>query len=141
MIRTYSELISLPTFLERYNYLKLGDKVGEETFGFDRIFNQQFYRSREWRQIRSQILTRDMGCDLAIADRPIPKGAKIFVHHMNPISIDDIRYSSDYLLNPEYLITTIKLTHDAIHFGDESLLYSDEPVVRQPNDTCPWRIQ
>ena len=140
MIRSYSELITIPTFIERYRYLKLGDRVGEETFGFDRYLNQAFYTSREWRQMRSQIITRDFGCDLGDLDRKIPSGVKIFIHHMNPISIDDIRCSSDYLANPEYLITTIKLTHDAIHYGDESLLLSDEPIERAANDTSPWKL-
>ena len=140
MIRTYSELIEIPDFIGRYRYLKLGDRVGEETFGFDRYLNQQFYRSREWKDIRNYVITRDYGCDLGITGREIPKGVKIFIHHMNPIDEKDIRLSSDYLLNPEFLITTIKLTHDAIHYGDESLLYSDAPIERSPNDTCPWRV-
>lgn len=140
MIRSYSELVTIPTFVERYEYLKLNDRVGEETFGFDRYINQQFYRSKEWRTLRNYIITRDMGCDLGIAERPIPNGVKIFIHHMNPISVKDIRHSSEYLMDPEYLITTIKLTHDAIHYGDASLLYEDTPVERTPNDTSPWRI-
>lgn len=140
MIRTYSELIKIPTFIERYNYLKLGDRVGEETFGFDRYLNQAFYHSTEWKQLRAKIIARDFGCDLAFKTREIPKGTRIFIHHMNPINANDLLCSSDYLTNPEYLITTIKLTHDAIHYGDETLLYDEEPTVRTPNDTCPWRI-
>lgn len=139
-IRTYSELIKLPTFLERYNYLKLGDRVGEETFGFDRYLNQKFYKSKEWRDIRNYIITRDRGCDLGMFDRDIPNGVKILVHHMNPIRASDIRFSTDYLANPEYLITTIKRTHDAIHFSDEGLLYEEAPIVRTRNDTCPWKL-
>lgn len=139
MIRTYSELIKLPNFIDRYNYLKLGNKVGEETFGFDRYLNQIFYRSKEWKDVRNYVITRDCGCDLGIIGREIPKGMKIFVHHMNPIDEHDIRLSTDYLFNPDFLITTMKLTHDAIHYGDESLLYSDSPIERLPNDTCPWR--
>lgn len=138
-IRTYSELIKIPTFLERYEYLKLGDRVGEETFGFDRYLNQNFYKSKEWRDIRNFVITRDHGCDLASYDRKIPKGLRVYIHHMNPIRAKDIIYSSDYLLNPEYLITTIKLTHDAIHYGDQELLIADEFIERQRNDTCPWR--
>lgn len=138
-IRTYSELIELPTFYNRYLYLKLGDKVGDETFGFDRYLNQQFYRSKEWRDIRNYVIFRDRGCDLAMEDREIPKGLKVFIHHMNPISVSDIRYSSDYLTNPEFLITVTKRTHDAIHYGDESLLIEDEPILRVMNDTCPWK--
>ena len=137
--RTYSELIRLPSFIERYNYLRLGDRVGEDTFGFDRYLNQKFYRSKEWKDIRNYVITRDMGCDLAMQDREIPAGLKVFVHHMNPIRPNDIRFTTDYLSNPEYLITTTKRTHDAIHYGDTDLLYEDEPVIRRPNDTCPWR--
>ncbi len=138
MIRTYSELITIPTFLERYRYLRLGDRVGEETFGFDRYLNQYFYRTPEWKAIRNQVMIRDHGCDLACPDHEIPKGIKIFIHHMNPITVKDIRNKSEFLLNPDYLISTIKQTHDAIHYGDESLLML-EPIVRTRNDTCPWR--
>lgn len=138
-IRTYSELLTIPTFIERYRYLKIGDRVGEETFGFDRYLNQQFYRSKEWRDIRNYVITRDQGCDLAVADREIPKGCRVLIHHINPIRPKDIIHSSDFLLNPEYLITTTKLTHDAIHFGDETLLIEDSFTGRHINDTCPWR--
>ena len=138
-IRTYSELIKIPSFIERYEYLKLGDRVGEETFGFDRYLNQQFYKSKEWKDIRNFVIARDRGCDLASFDREIPKGLRILIHHMNPIRAKDIIHSSDYLLNPDYLITTIKLTHDAIHYGDQELLIADEFIERRVNDTCPWR--
>ena len=138
IIRTYSELIKIPTFEERYEYLRLGGKVGEETFGFDRYLNQLFYRSDEWRSLRNDIIIRDGGCDLGISDREIGRGIKILIHHMNPITVEDIVNRSDFLLNPEYLICTIKRTHDAIHYGDKELLYQD-PVVRFKNDTCPWR--
>jgi hypothetical protein len=137
-IRTYSELIELSTFEERYEYLRLGGKVGEETFGVDRYLNQILYTSPEWRSLRNQIITRDGGCDLGIRDREIPEGVKIFIHHMNPITVEDILNRSDFVFNPEYLISTIKNTHDAIHYGDSSLLYED-PIVRSKNDTCPWR--
>lgn len=140
MIRSYSELIRIPTFLERFEYLKLGDKVGEETFGFDRYINQQFYKSNEWKNIRNLVIARDYGCDLGIEEHPIPKGVRVFIHHMNPISVNDIRHSSEYLLDPEYLITTIKITHDAIHYGDASLLYEEVPIERTANDTSPWRL-
>ena len=136
IIRTYSELMTLSTFEERYEYLRLGGRVGEETFGFDRYLNQLFYRTKEWRQLRNHIITRDGGCDLAIPDREIR--VKILIHHMNPITVDDILNRSDFLLNPEYLICTIKNTHDAIHYGDSELLYKD-PIARFKNDTCPWR--
>ena len=135
-IRTYSELIAIPTFEERYKYLKIGGKVGEETFGFERYLNQEFYKSHEWQSIRRQVIVRDLGCDLGIEGREIH--GKIIVHHMNPITIDDIVSASDFLLNPEYLICTLKSTHDAIHYGDESLLIK-APVERMKNDTCPWK--
>lgn len=136
IIRTYSELIKLPTFEERYEYLKLDGKIGEETFGFDRYINQEFYRSNEWLKVRDFVIVRDGGCDLAIEDREIV--GKILVHHMNPITIDDILNRSEFLLDPEYLISTIKNTHDAIHYGDSSLLIT-APIERRKNDTCPWR--
>lgn len=136
-IRTYSELVKLSTFEERYEYLKLGGTVGEDTFGFDRYLNQAFYKSKEWLDIRNYVITRDNGCDLGTPGRDI-YGDKILIHHMNPITKEDILNRSDFLLNPEYLITTIKNTHDAIHYGDSELLYKD-PIVRSKNDTCPWR--
>lgn len=137
MLRTYSELITIPTFIERYRYLKLGGRVGEETFGFDRYLNQIFYTSDEWRSVRDYVIVRDHGCDLGIRDREI-LGSRILVHHMNPITVDDILKRSKFLLNPEYLITTVKNTHDAIHYGDEDLLFTGL-VERTKNDTCPWR--
>lgn len=137
MIRTYSELITLPTFEERYRYLKLGGKVGEETFGFDRYLNQVFYSSPEWKTFRRDIIVRDMGCDLGIEDRVI--GGNIFIHHINAIALADIhRRNLEVLLNPENVICTSFNTHNAIHYGDESLL-TLAPIVRRPNDTCPWR--
>lgn len=135
-IKTYSELITLPTFEERFNYLRIGGRVGEETFGFDRYLNQMFYRSDEWRALRDRIIIRDNGCDLAMPDRDIHE--RIIIHHMNPITKEDILNRSDMLLNPEYLICTIKSTHDAIHYGDGSLLFT-APITRTKNDTCPWR--
>ena len=139
MIRTYSELITIPTFEERYEYLRLNGRVGVETFGFDRWLNQEFYRhSPEWRSVRDEVIIRDCGCDLACEDRKIQEGQKIYVHHMNPINVDDIIHMSSYLLNPEYLITTVFNTHQAIHYGNQDLLIKN-PVVRRPNDTCPWR--
>lgn len=139
IIRSYSELILLPTFEDRYRYLRLGGRVGEETFGFDRYLNQRFYRTdEEWLEVRDFVIARDLGCDLAMPDRGIPDGVRILVHHMNPITVDDIVKRTKFLLDPEYLISTIKNTHDAIHYGDESLLVKDY-VERTPNDTCPWR--
>ena len=136
IIRTYSELITLPTFEERYRYLRLGGKVGEDTFGFDRYLNQIFYKSNEWLDVRDYVIVRDGGCDLGMPDREI--FGKILVHHMNPIRQEDILRRSKWLLDPEYLICTIKNTHDAIHYGDESLLIL-APTERKKNDTCPWR--
>lgn len=136
-MRTYSELITLPTFEERFRYLKLDGRVGEDTFGFDRYLNQRFYRSEEWKQIRREVIVRDGGCDLAIPDRAI--FGRIIVHHMNPVSLSDLDGNEKYILDPEYLITTFKLTHDAIHYGDESLLMESEPIVRTEGDTCLWR--
>lgn len=136
-IRTYEELSKLKTFEERYEYLKLDGVVGEETFGFDRYLNQQFYKyDPDWKKIRDEVIFRDDGCDLGIEGREI--NGLILVHHMNPITKDDILNRSEYLLNPNYLITTIKSTHDAIHYGSSDLLMKD-PVVRSKNDTCPWR--
>lgn len=136
IIKTYSELIKLKTFEERYKYLKLGGIVGKETFGFDRYLNQTFYKTDEWLSIRDHVIVRDNGCDLGIEGREIH--SRILVHHMNPITKEDILSRSEYLLNPEYLICTIKSTHDAIHYGDESLLIT-MPVERRKNDTCPWK--
>ena len=136
MIRTYSELITFPTFEERYRYLRLEGKVGEDTFGFDRWLNQSFYKDPEWRAIRDKSIIRDNGCDLGIPGREIY--SRIIVHHMNPITKDDILSRSAFLLNPEYLICTVKNTHDAIHYGDEGLLIK-APIERTKNDTCPWR--
>ena len=135
-IKTYSELITLKTFEERYEYLRLGGKVGEETFGFDRYLNQVFYKDPEWLSTRDAVIIRDHGCDLGMSDREI--FGRIFVHHMNPITKEDILNRSDKLFDLENLICTTKLTHDAIHYGDDSILLKD-PIERTKNDTCPWR--
>lgn len=137
IIRTYSELIKLPTFKERFEYLKLGGVIGEETFGFDRYLNQVFYKSREWKKLRNDIIVRDNGCDLAMPDREIIDQT-ILIHHMNPITKEDILNMTEFVLNPEYLICTILNTHNAIHYGNSDLLYQ-EPIVRYKNDMCPWR--
>lgn len=136
IIKTYNELILLPTFEERFEYLKLSGRVGEETFGFDRWLNQKFYRSSEWKHVRDQVILRDNGCDLGIEGREIYD--KILIHHMNPISKQDILERSDLLLNPMYLISVTKRTHDAIHYSDDSILMKG-PITRSKNDTCPWR--
>lgn len=135
-IRTYSELSAIRGFMNRYEYLRLDGRVGEETFGFDRYINQKFYHSDEWRSIRDYIITRDLGCDLGVEGFTIH--GRIYIHHMNPITVRDIRDYTDYLTNPEYLICTTHNTHNAIHYGDSSLLIT-EPVERTPYDTCPWR--
>ena len=135
-IRTYSELITLPTFKERFEYLRLNGIVGKDTFGFDRFMNQIFYKSREWQSLRNQIIIRDNGCDLGVDGYEIH--GKILIHHMNPITPDDIVERSDYLLNPDFLISTTLTTHNAIHYGDEKLI-DKEPIERSKNDTCPWR--
>lgn len=135
--KTYSELITIPTFEERYRYLKLDGRIGEDTFGFDRYLNQAFYKSKAWLKLRDQIILRDNGCDLGIEGREIQAG-RILIHHMNPITKEDILNERDFLLDPEYLITTTKKTHDAIHYGDEKLLVLIPPE-RKKNDTCPWR--
>ena len=135
-IRTYSELITLPTFQERFDYLKLDGKVGQDTFGFDRYMNQRFYSSGEWKRIRNKIILRDNGCELGLDDYTIVGG--IYIHHMNPIMPKDIIDQTQFLLNPEYLIAVSRGTHQAIHYGAESLLYN-VPIERTQNDTCPWR--
>lgn len=135
-IKTYSELIKLPTFEERYRYLRLTGRVGKDTFGFDRYMNQNFYRSKEWKRIRDEVIVRDNGCDLGMEDRIIH--GRILIHHMNPITDRDILDLTEFLLDPEYLICVDHTTHNAIHYGDEDLLITN-PVVRTKNDTCPWK--
>ena len=134
-MRTYSELMKLPTFEERFEYLKLDGDIGRETFGFDRYINQRFYRSAEWKRIRNEVIVRDNGCDLAIPDRKI--FGQIVVHHMNPIDPDDIE--ERFILDPDFLITTFITTHNAIHYGDKDILVPTELTERKPNDTCLWR--
>lgn len=137
MIRTYSELIKLDTFEERFEYLKLNGQVGMETFGFDRYLNQQLYNSYYWKsKVRDKIIIRDLGCDLACEDRPIC--GKIIIHHMNPISSKDIIDRNEMLFDPEYLIAVSHNTHEAIHYGDKNLLIK-MPKVRSKFDTCPWK--
>lgn len=135
-IRSYTELSALKTFEERFRYLQLNGVVAEETFGFDRIINQRFYRSPEWRSIRDRVIIRDNGCDLGIEGHEI--FGRVVIHHMNPVRLKDFDELSDILLNPEYMIATTHATHNAIHYGDEGLLIK-APVERSKNDTCPWR--
>lgn len=137
MIKSYTELSRLQTFEERFEYLRLYGRVGKDTFGFDRIFNQMFYRSNEWKQVRNYVITRDNGCDLGVEGYEI-YGQRIIIHHINPITLEDIENHSDILLDPENLITTIHSTHNAIHYGDENLIVR-EPIERTRNDTCPWK--
>lgn len=134
--RSYTELKQFTTFLDRYNYLKLSGQVGVETFGFDRYLNQILYRSSKWRKARDIVIIRDNGCDLGVPDYDI--NDTIIVHHMNPISIDDIENEVTWIYEPEFLICCSKRTHNAIHYGDESLL-PKEPIIRTPHDTCPWK--
>ena len=137
IIRRYSELSTLLTFEERFEYLKLDGIVGEETFGFDRYFNQRFYRSQQWRSVRDHVIIRDNGCDLGIEGFEIH--GRIIIHHMNPITMEDILNESPYLFDTEFLICVTHNTHNAIHYSDEKLLVTG-PVERRPNDTCPWRL-
>jgi hypothetical protein len=135
-IKTYSELITMSDFLDRYRYLRLGGKVGEETFGVERYLNQIFYKTKEWLHIRHHVIVRDQGRDLGVEGYDI--GGRIIVHHMNPLTIDDILNRSKFLLDPEYLISTSHMTHQAITYGNERLLMT-APVERTKFDTCPWR--
>ena len=136
LIKTYSELSKLKTFRERFDYLKLDGTVGEETFGFDRYLNQRFYKSLEWRRIRDLVIIRDNGCDLGVDGYEIY--GKVLIHHINPITVKDLSLSTDLLLNPEYLISTTIKTHNAIHYGDETLL-NNFFTERSKNDTCLWK--
>ena len=135
-LKTYTEMILLPTYNERFRYLKLDGKVGTDTFGLDRYLNQVFYRSAEWRRIRDQVIVRDNGCDLGISELPIY--GKVIIHHMNPLSVDNILNDDpEYMMNPEYLVCVSHSTHNAIHYGDDSQL--QEYIPRRANDTAPWK--
>lgn len=136
MMRTYTDLIKLPTFQERFKYLELNGVVGSDTFGFDRYLNQNFYTSQEWQRIKREVILRDNGCDLGVDGYTI--FGRVIVHHMNPISPKDILNQTDLLMNPEFLICVSHTTHNAIHYGSENLLLKG-PADRKPNDTCPWR--
>ena len=135
-IKTFSELKRLTTFEERYKYLRLSGVVGESTFGFDRQLNQMLYMSRRWKQTRDIVIIRDGGCDLGIDGREVY--GRIIIHHMNPIIVEDIEEGNENIFNPEFLICTSPMTHNAIHYGDASLLPQD-PIIRTKNDTCPWK--
>ena len=136
-VKCYSELITIPTFEERFRYLKLDGRIGQETFGFDRHLNQMIYqKSPRWKKARDLVIIRDNGCDLGVEGHEIY--GKIIVHHMNPITLEDILNDRDWIYDPEFLISTIHNTHNAIHYGDERLLVT-APTVRTKNDTCPWK--
>lgn len=137
MIRTYRELIQLPTLKERFGYLKLSGSVGTATFGYDRYLNQNFYRSYEWQNLRNKIIVRDNGCELGLDGYEI-KG-RIFIHHMNPITDKDIVDNTEYLMNPDFLICVSIDMHNAIHYGNDDIVRVKEWVERRPNDTCPWK--
>lgn len=134
--KCYKELSRLKTFEERYEYLRMDGRVGQETFGFDRFVNQFFYTSREWKKVRDEVIVRDNGCDLGIEGYEIV--GKILIHHINPIRQEDILERADWILNPEFLICTSHRTHNAIHYGNINNLPS-LPIERTKNDTCPWR--
>lgn len=135
--RTYSELSKLKSFEERFDYLKLDGAVGKETFGFDRYLNQALYSSKEWKHIKNQVIIRDEGCDLGISGNKINR--KAIIHHMNPITREQIENRDPEIFNPEYLITVSHSTHNAIHYGDKDLLARQAPVERKQGDTVPWR--
>lgn len=135
--KRYSELIALPSFEERFEYLRLHGAVGIETFGWDRYLNQSLYQSTEWRRFRRDIIVRDNGCDLAHPDHTI-FGNRIIIHHLNPITIEDIASHDPLIFDPDNVVCVSHITHEAIHYGDKDLLPKD-PIIRRPNDTCPWK--
>lgn len=135
-IKSHSELITIPTFIERYRYLRIGGKVGADTFGYDRYLNQLLYRTAEWKRFRSKIIIRDNGCDLACEGHDIV--GNILVHHINPITVEDVIRRDPKIFDEDNVISTMLRTHNAIHYGDESLLIT-EPLIRTANDTCPWK--
>ena len=135
-IKTYSELITIPTFEERFEYLQLKGSVGKDTFGYDRHLNQVLYRSPEWKRLRNQIIIRDCGCDLACGGYDIH--SKVLIHHLNPITVEDVLARSRKVFDPDNLVCVSHNTHNAIHYGDVDLLVTG-PIIRTKNDTCPWR--
>lgn len=137
MYKDYTTLSSLQTFEERFRYLQLFGDVGQDTFGHRRFLNQSFYKSNEWKSVRAKVIVRDNGCDLGCPDKPI--SGQIYVHHINPLSEEDIIYHSEKLFDPENLICVSFETHNAIHYGDDSILYKYDYTERKPGDTCPWR--
>lgn len=136
-MKTYSELIQIEDYLDRYRYLKLGGKAFEETFGARRYLNQILYRSKEWRSFRSQIIERDNGCDMAHHSMPLQ--SDILIHHLNPLTYEDVLNRSSKIFDPENVVCVCLNTHNAIHYADESMIVIQVPIVRTPNDTCPWK--
>lgn len=137
IIKTYNELITIPSYEDRFEYLKLSARIGDQTFGHERFLNQSFYRSKEWKQIRQKVIVRDEGCDMAFKDRTIFD--RIEIHHINPIIPEDIEEASELLLDMNNLVCVSPLTHKAIHYGDAALLPKNVITIRRPYDTCPWR--
>ena len=135
--KRYSEMIIMSEFDDRFRYAKLDGQVGRDTFGFDRYLNQQFYRSKEWKRLRDQIIIRDNGCDLGVPGHEI--SGKIYIHHLNPLSPEDITKSTEKLFDPDNLVCVSAETHNAIHYGDKSILEKNKIVERSPGDTCPWK--
>ena len=135
--KSYSEMIAMSEFDDRFRYAKLDGQVGIDTFGFDRYLNQQFYRSKEWKRLRDQIIIRDNGCDLGVPGHEI--SGNIYIHHLNPLSPEDITESTEKLFDPDNLVCVSAETHNAIHYGDESILEKNKIVERSPGDTCPWK--
>lgn len=139
MIKTYEELITIPEYYDRLEYLMLYSNVGDPTFGHDRYINQVFYNSYEWRKFRRDIIIRDHGCDMAHEKFPVTDGTKILIHHINPITLEDLEHRSSKLLDPNNVVSVAFATHQAIHFCSKEILLNKEPTVRTQNDTCPWR--
>lgn len=137
--RRYSELIRLRTIEDRFNYLKIAASVGESTFGFSRYLNQALYRSKEWKDFKREMVIRDKACDMALEGWDIPEGAILVLHHINPLTLEDVENRSDALFDPENVVCVSDRTHRAIHYGDISLI-NTLPIERRPNDTCPWKV-
>ena len=136
MNKSYSELVLLDSFLERFEYLKLDGSIGHRTLGGNRYLSQTIYRSYEWRKLRDRIILRDCGCDLAMEGYDL--NHKVYIHHINPITEDDLKHCCDSIFDPDNLVCVSGITHNAIHYGDSELLIT-EPIIRRPNDTCPWK--
>lgn len=135
--KSYNELSKLSSFKDRYDYARLHGSVGTETFGYDRYLNQSFYRSAEWKKVRNQVILRDDGCDLGTPGVKIH--GKIIIHHLNPLTLEDVENCSEKMLDPNNLVCVSQSTHNAIHYGDDEIVRSKELVERKPNDTCPWK--